>query len=49
MSLVRDDRFTCADCMEEFEELELFSITINNTGVETDIFLCDKCAEGNRQ
>ena len=37
---------TCGNCYEQGENIELYAVTVPDTGAELDISLCSRCANG---
>jgi len=36
----------CGNCYEQGESVEMYAVIVTDTGVELDIYLCGRCANG---
>ena len=36
----------CGNCYKEHDDVELYVVTVADTGAELDIYLCNQCANG---
>ncbi len=36
----------CGNCYEQGDNVEMYAVTVTDTGVDLDIYLCGRCATG---